>query len=112
MLTALVVDHEENIRWILAAELEDKAYLVQKASSGAIALQLVGEQKPDVIFLDVMMPFMDGFDLISTLRENPETSQIPVVLITGLSRPHCPLSFSAVGMSRTRIGRGPARLLV
>ena len=87
MPKALVVEDEDSIRWILAAELEEKGYLVQEASSGAIALQRVGEQIPDVIFVDILMPFMDGFELISSLRDNPETSDVPVVLVTGLD-PH------------------------
>ncbi len=84
MPKALVVEDEDSIRWILAAELEEKGYLVQEASSGAIALQRVGEQIPDVIFVDILMPIMDGFELISSLRDNPETSDVPVVLVTGL----------------------------
>ncbi|MCI0831004.1 MAG: response regulator, partial [Chloroflexi bacterium] len=49
---------------------------------GEIALQCVGEERPDLIFADVFMPVMDGLELISRLKENPDTSGIPVVMIT------------------------------
>ena len=57
-----------------------------RAASGIAAheflLQRVSEEIPDIIFADVYMPVMDGIDLISTLKGNPETSGIPVVMVT------------------------------
>ena len=82
MVRALVVEDDEDIRRLLVDELEDKGYQVREAADGVIALQSVNEKRPDIIFVDVIMPLMDGFNLISKLRENPETSEIPVVLVT------------------------------
>lgn len=85
MVNALVVEDEEDIRQLLVDELEGKGYQVQEASDGVIALQRVREQLPDIIFVDVMLPVMDGFGLISKLRERKETAKIPVVLVTALN---------------------------
>lgn len=85
MLKALVVEDEEDIKQLLVDELEGKGYQVQEASNGVIALQRIREQIPDIIFADVMLPVMDGFNLISKLRERRDTAKIPVVLVTALN---------------------------
>ena len=82
MLKALVVEDEEDIKQLLLEELEDKGYQVLEAGNGEIALQRVSEEIPDIISADVFMPVMDGLDLIMRLKENPETSGIPVVMVT------------------------------
>ena len=82
MLKALVVEDEEDIKQLLLEELEDKGYQVLEAGNGEIALQRVSEEIPDIIVADVFMPVMDGLDLIMRLKENPETSGIPVVMVT------------------------------
>ena len=87
MVYALVVEDEEDIRNLLVEQLEDKGCHVWKADNGAVALQRVGEQTPDIIFVDVNMPVMDGFLFISELQENPETFEIPVVLVTAIDIP-------------------------
>ena len=85
MLKALVVEDEEDIKQLLVDELEGKGYEVREAANGVIAMQRVREQIPDIIFADVMLPVMDGFILISKLRERRETAKIPVVLVTALN---------------------------
>ena len=85
MFNALVVEDERDIRNLLVLELKGRGYQVQEAQNGEIALQRVRERKPDVIFTDIMMPVMDGNDLIANLRSNSETSGIPLVIVTALS---------------------------
>ena len=82
MLIALVVEDEEDIKQLLLEELEDKGYQVREAGNGEIALQCISQETPDIIFADVFMPVMNGLDLILRLKENPETSGIPVVIVT------------------------------
>ena len=82
MIKTLVVEDDEDIGNLIAKQLEDIGCQVQQAENGAVALQRISEQIPDVIFLDISMPVMGGFDFLLRLRENPETSQIPVVMIT------------------------------
>lgn len=77
----LVVDDEEGIRESLSGIFDDEGYTVLTAATGEEALKIVKEQAPDLIFLDVWLPAMDG---IQTLQEiNAVKSDIPVVIISG-----------------------------
>lgn len=98
MVKALVVEDEEDIKQLLVAELESKGYQVRGAGNGIIALQCLREQVPDIIFVDIILPLMDGFDFIAILRENPETAHIPVVLVTALNPQETKGKPSALGV--------------
>ncbi|MDA1129051.1 MAG: response regulator [Chloroflexi bacterium] len=87
MIDALIVEDEADIRNLLGEQLQDKGCAVRKASNGAAGLRSVNRRKPDIMFVVIMMPVMDGIDLISELHKNPETVDIPVVLVTGVSAP-------------------------
>jgi len=79
----LVVDDMSQIRNILRFNLEKEGYRVSVASNGEIALELAsGENPPDLIILDIMMPKMDGYEVIRRLRETDSTKHIPVVFLT------------------------------
>jgi class 3 adenylate cyclase/CheY-like chemotaxis protein len=78
----LVVDDvQPNIR-LLEAVLSTQGYEVIPASSGAEALELVVERRPDLILLDVQMPGMNGYEVCRRLRADPSTSFLPVVMVT------------------------------
>jgi two-component system cell cycle response regulator len=80
----LVVDDiEANVR-LLEAKLSAEYYEVLTASDGPTALAMAAAEKPDIVLLDVMMPGMDGFQVCRRLKEDPETSHLPVVLVTAL----------------------------
>ena len=98
MVNALVVEDEEDIRHLLMEQLKDKGCSVQKAGNGAAALRRVRQQKPDIIFVDIMMPVMDEIDLISRLREDSETRDVPVVLVTAVSTPGVTLKAIDLGV--------------
>ena len=87
MVKALVVEDEEDIRNLLVEQLLDKGCQVRKANNGAVALQLVRDELPDIIFVDIVMPVMGGVIFVSELRKLPETSKIPVVLVTAIDLP-------------------------
>ena len=70
MVNILVVEDEEDIRNLLVEQLEELGYKVRKADNGAVGLQRVSEQMPDIIFVDVKMPVMDGFVFVTELRED------------------------------------------
>ncbi len=78
----LVADDDPAVRSILTINLEDVGYQVIEAGDGDEALWLARRALPDLILLDVMMPGLDGMDVLAILREHPETADIPVVLIT------------------------------
>ncbi len=87
MVKILVVEDEEDIRNLLVEQLLDKGCQVRKADNGAVALQRVKEEIPDIIFVDIVMPVMDGILFVAELRKNPETSGIPVVLVSAIDLP-------------------------
>ena len=60
-------------------------FKLRTAASGQMALDAVAEQKPDLILLDLMMPGIDGFEVIHRLRENPETADIQIVILSALN---------------------------
>jgi len=81
----LIVDDEERNLRLLEAMLLPLGYEVFKASDGEVALSQVHLVSPDVILLDIMMPKLDGFGVAMRLKGNPETSRIPIVMVTALS---------------------------
>ena len=78
--SVLVVDDEPDKRLLLAFALENEGYEVQTAADGAEGLAAVEEQQPDLIVTDVMMPRMDGYEMIRRVRANPRTRFIPVII--------------------------------
>jgi adenylate cyclase len=80
----LVVDDTPHNVKLLADLLTAKGYVVATASSGRQALACVEAERPDLILLDVVMPEMSGYEVCRTLRANPVTANLPVVLVTAL----------------------------
>jgi CheY-like chemotaxis protein len=80
--TVLVIDDQEDERAIQRAILGHIGYHVNEASNGADGLDAAQASPPDLILLDVAMPLMDGFEVCRTLRADPRTQRIPVVIFT------------------------------
>ena len=78
----LVVDDEDDIRELCRVNLEFEGFDVLDAANGRRALEVAVSEHPDVIFLDLMMPEMDGWEVLRRLKENDATAGIPVVLLT------------------------------
>ena len=78
----LIVDDDELSIKLMVQWLNNKGYRCYSSTSGKIALELVPIIRPDLILLDIMMPGMNGCELSSILKSNPETSAIPIILIT------------------------------
>jgi PleD family two-component response regulator len=81
----LVVDDEDHIRRILRFQLEKHGYRVVLAENGEIALELVRREAPDLVILDLMMPKIDGFETCRRIRQNFQTAQIPIIMLTAKS---------------------------
>ncbi len=81
MKRILVVDDNLSILKQISAHLSGE-YEVSLAKSGLLALQICTKEKPDLILLDVEMPDMDGFDVITRLKQNPYLNRIPVIFLT------------------------------
>jgi CheY-like chemotaxis protein len=80
--TLLVIDDDPDSRDLLKRMLEKDGYAVLTASGGAEGLALAKEHQPELITLDVMMPSMDGWAVLSALKADPATAEIPVVMMT------------------------------
>ena len=81
----LIVDDDHHNRRLLEVMLAPEGVLVLMAANGEEALALVAVARPDLILLDVMMPGMDGFEVVARLKGDPETARIPVILVTALT---------------------------
>ncbi len=84
--TIMVVDDDPDLVTLLRAILEQKEFNVLCAYDGPQALAGLEKQKPDLILLDIMMPDMDGFEVLRRLKAAPETSSIPVILVSALNQ--------------------------
>lgn len=82
MKTILVVEDEVTISMVLCAYLEKEGYAVQQAYDGLEAIQKVEETRPSLILLDVMMPNLDGWEVLEIIRKK---SACPVIMLTALS---------------------------
>jgi len=80
--TILVVDDDDSIRSLLQQELSDAGYLIEQATNGKEALESVRKNRPDLIILDVMMPEMNGFDVAAVLKNDPQTMDIPIIVLS------------------------------
>ncbi len=78
----LVVDDEANIRELLTQEFTEAGYEVTAAANGREAVAEVRRQRPDLVVLDVMMPEMNGFDVAAVLRNDPQTLDIPIIILS------------------------------
>lgn len=81
----LVADDEIHIIHVVAIKLRNNGYEVIAANNGAEAYDLACREKPDVVVTDYQMPLMTGIELITKLRENEQTKDIPVILLTARS---------------------------
>lgn len=83
MKKILVIDDEAAFREAVAFALEGEGYRVLQADNGAEGIKLARTQKPDLILSDVMMESVDGYEALVSLRQDPRTTEIPIILMTG-----------------------------
>jgi two-component system phosphate regulon response regulator PhoB len=81
----LIVDDEPDIVTFLSAVLEENGYSSLSAKDGVEGLEVIRKERPDLILLDLMMPKKSGITLFQELRNDPKMSDIPVVVVTGVS---------------------------
>ncbi len=82
----LVVDDDPNALRLIGYALQRQGYSIIAAQSGQEAIVRAQSEKPDLIILDVMMPTMDGYQVLRQLRTNPSTARVPVILFTAKSQ--------------------------
>ncbi len=78
----LIIDDDPNVRDLLCRNLSAAGYRTEEADGGTIGLEKAKQMRPDIITLDVVMPRVDGWSVLSELKADPETQNIPVVMVT------------------------------
>ena len=82
----LIVDDDAFLAGIYATKLELEGFAVLSARDGDEGLKLAAKEKPDMILLDVLMPKLDGFEVLKRLKEDPACQDIPVIMLTNLGQ--------------------------
>ncbi|HTA65277.1 MAG TPA: response regulator [Xanthomonadaceae bacterium] len=81
--TILIVDDDAGSRDSLAQLLQNEGYSTLSAANGKQALAIVAQNPPDLILLDVVMDDLDGYDVAASIKANPATASIPIIMVTG-----------------------------
>ncbi len=81
----LIVDDDETMVNLLATILEIEGFTAWKALDGETALKMISQEVPDLVLLDIMMPGVDGFEVLATLRSDPRTEELPIIMLTARS---------------------------
>jgi DNA-binding response OmpR family regulator len=84
--TILVAEDQQHVRSLVEYKLRNSGYTVICVDDGKSALEKAIDLVPDLILLDIMMPLMTGFEVLSALRQNDKTKNVPVLMVTALSK--------------------------
>jgi two-component system response regulator RpaA len=84
MARVLVIEDDATLRHLMQLILEAKGHEVWTADDGSRGFAIAGRQAPDVIILDLMMPFMDGFTVLESLQHDERTAQVPVLVLSAM----------------------------
>jgi excisionase family DNA binding protein len=110
--TVLIVDDDPRLREVIRVNLEYDGMVVKEASTAEEGLRaLEGGDPPDLVMLDVMMPGMDGWQTCEQLKSNPQTSAIPVIMLTSLDGLDVPETAARVGAASVLIKPCPVERL-
>ena len=82
MTKVLVVDDEETMRMLITETLALEDYEILEATNGEAALEIIQSESPDIILLDLMMPKMDGYEVINNLKEKELLSESKIIILT------------------------------
>lgn len=82
MYKILVADDEKALRMLISGTLEIEDYYILEADNGMLALELVKQERPDLIILDVMMPGMTGYEVCKCIKTNPNIADTKVLILT------------------------------
>jgi two-component system KDP operon response regulator KdpE len=93
--SVLVVDDDPNIRRMIVAALRRDGYSFYEAPNGRDALDLMRDQHPNVVVLDLMMPVLSGWDVLRERQHDPELSRIPVIVVSANRDPDVAVAVNA-----------------
>jgi len=86
MAKILIVEDDRFLRELIARKLKNEGYEVLEAVDGEEGLKRIKEEKPDLILLDLILPGIDGFEVLAKAKEDPDTTQIPVIILSNLGQ--------------------------
>ena len=87
MKKILIVEDEQLIGDLLQKKLRQEGYRVSLATDGEAALKQIREEKPDIVLLDIVLPRLNGFEVLSELKKDEALRQIPVIIISNSGQP-------------------------
>jgi len=82
----LIIEDDKFLRELIAQKLRKEGYDISEAIDGEEGIKKVKEEKPDLILLDLILPGIDGFEVLSKVKEDPVLAQIPVIILSNLGQ--------------------------
>ncbi len=86
MKKILVIEDDKFLRELISRKIVSEGYDVAEAVDGKKGIEGVNKEKPDLILLDLILPEVDGFEVLAKIKSNPSSSQIPVIILSNLGR--------------------------
>jgi DNA-binding response OmpR family regulator len=86
MAKILIVEDDRFLRELIARKLRNEGYEVLEAVDGEEGLKRIKEERPDLVLLDLILPGIDGFEVLAKAKEDPDTAQIPVIILSNLGQ--------------------------
>jgi two-component system, cell cycle sensor histidine kinase and response regulator CckA len=84
--TIMIVEDDSFVLDIYQTKLRQEGFEIVSAVNGVDAMKKLETAKPDLILLDILMPYMDGLEVLERIKERPELKEIPIILLTNLSQ--------------------------
>ena len=82
----LVVEDDKFLRELIIRKLDEEGYTTSEAVDGEEGAKKTKEEKPDLVLLDLILPGIDGFEVLASIKQNPQTSSIPVIILSNLGQ--------------------------
>lgn len=98
-VTVLIIDDAVHIRRLVARMLEQAGFATLEAPDGLQGLRLLKENRPDVVTCDISMPLMDGHEFLAAAKKDPQTQDIPIIVVTALGQEEEAARATAMGAS-------------
>ncbi len=82
----LIIEDDKFLRELIAQKLIKEGYDIAEAVDGEKGIKAVGEEKPDLVLLDLILPGIDGFEVLTKIKEDPKIAQVPVIILSNLGQ--------------------------
>lgn len=86
MKKILIVEDDKFLRELIAKKLVSEGYQISEAKNGEEGIKKITDEKPGLVLLDLILPGIDGFEVLKQAKENPQTAEIPVIVLSNLGQ--------------------------